>query len=589
VRRYSLVVSLLCLAPPPALPAQHPLADPADAVQVRTSASQPVVSYTLRVDAADLSGFDVRIALRNVPDTFRLAMVAHPEYDDRYWRFLTALAVEGERGARVIREDSALWCVTAPGGHAVVRYRVRLANTTMVGRAAWRPVLTPTGGLVGGPHAFLYVVGATLVPARVTLELPTPWEAATGLEPTADPRRFFAPSIGVLVDSPILVGRFRSWRFTVDDVPHRIVYWPLPGAVPFDTVRFVGDIERLVRQAIAVFGRAPYREYTFLFQDGAYGALEHRNSVTLGAPSADLARDPAARLAETAHEFFHTWNLMRIHPAEYGDVDYRPQPRTRGLWFSEGLTMFYADLLLRRAGLPVEDSSRPAHLARLMERYLASPGNTRIAPESVSLVTYGASPGALGDYQASVHLQGELLGAMLDLIIRDATDGRRSMDDVMRAMLERFGGARGFTSADVQQTVAQVCGCAVESFFAAYVRRGTALDVDRYLGLVGLRSRVSWGPALDPDGRPAADLRVYAWVPSGGTAPVLLLTDPASGWGRAGGPAHGRHDPGGQRYGACRLAGLPRAAAPHAHRRRAAPPGGSRNAPVDGHRPGGWI
>jgi predicted metalloprotease with PDZ domain len=138
--------------------------------------------------------------------------------------------------------------------------------------------------------------------------------------------------------------RIRTWRFTTDGVPHRVVYWPLADATPFDTAAFVGNVERLARQTVALFGRAPYREYAFLFQDGAYGGLEHRNSVTLGAPSADLARDPKWLLAETAHEFIHTWNLMRIHPAEYGDVDYRTQPRTRGLWWSEGLTMFYADL-----------------------------------------------------------------------------------------------------------------------------------------------------------------------------------------------------------------------------------------------------
>src|SRR5437773_1799758 len=190
------------------------------------------------------------------------------------------------------------------------------------------------------------------------------------------------------------------------------------------------------------------RDFSFLRQDGARGALEHCNSDTLGMPSAELARDPSALLAETAHEYFHTWNLMRIHPAEYGDVAYRPPRRSRGLWWSEGLTMLYADLLLRRAGLPTLDSSRVAHVEGLIGRYLASPGNSRFSPESVSVLAYGAPPGSLGDYSASTHLQGELLGTMLDLIVRDATSGARSIDDVMRAMLERFSGARGFTGRD---------------------------------------------------------------------------------------------------------------------------------------------
>jgi predicted metalloprotease with PDZ domain len=515
--------------------AQHPLRHYTDAVETRYARAQPVVGYTLRVDTADLAAFAVEMRIRNVPDTFRLAMVAHPEYDDRYWRFVDSLSVSAPAGvASIVSEDSALWRVVAPGGEAVVRYRLRLPTPPEVPRAAWRPHLAATGGLVGGAHSFLYVVGATLAPAHVTLELPPGWETATGLVPTADPATFFAPSVAVLIDSPVLVGRFSSWRFALDGVPHRVVYWPLAQATPFDTAAFVGNLQRLVRQTVALFGRAPYREYAFLFQDGAYGGLEHRNSVTLGAPSADLAQDAKWLLAETAHEYIHTWNLMRIHPAEYGDVDYRTQRRTRGLWWSEGLTLFYADLLLRRAALPVADSTRAAHLERLIGRYFGNPGNARIAPEQVSLVAYGAPPGSLGDYTASVHLQGELLATMLDLIVRDATDGRRSMDDVMRAMLDRFSGERGFAGTDIERTVADVCGCDVRSFFESHVRNGQAIDFDRYLRLIGLRVRLSWKPALSSDGQPAADLRLFAWLPPGERYLSLLLSDPTGAWGRAG-------------------------------------------------------
>ena len=514
--------------------AQNPLRDHTEGVEIRFARTQPVVGYTLRVDAGELSGFDVELRLRNVPDTFRLAMVAHPEYDDRNWRFVEALRVETPHGAATVtREDSALWRVVAPGGEALVRYRMRLPPPESP-RAAWRPFLAATGGLVGGPHSFLYVVGGTLAPSHLTLELPPEWQIATGLEPTVDPHTFFAPTVGVLVDSPLLVGRLRSWRFAVDGVPHRVVYWPLPDAAPFDTAALVGSIERLTRQAVALFGRAPYRDYSFLLEDGAYGALEHRSSVTLGAPSAELARDPRALLAEIAHEYFHTWNLMRIHPAEYGDVSYRTPPRARGLWWSEGLTMLYADLLLRRAGLPVLDSSRVAHLEGLIGRYLASPGNSRFAPESVSVVAYGAAPGSLGDYSASTHLQGELLGTMLDLIVRDATNGARSIDDVMRTMLERFSGARGFGGQDIERTTGDVCGCQVHAFFETHVRGPKPIDFDQYLRLIGMRIQVSWMPALGRDGQPTADLRLYAWQPPAESTLSLVITNPGSTWGRAG-------------------------------------------------------
>jgi len=517
----------------PMLRAQNPYRGYADAFELRFARSQPVVSYTLRIDSTDLSGWSVAMHLRNLPDTFRLAMAAHPEYDDRYWRFVRGLQVDSTDGAAtIVRQDSAVWRVVARGGSAVLHYRIQLPPAPPGPRGAWRPFLAPTGGLTGGPHAFMYVLGAELAPAMVTLDIPSSWDIATGLEPTADSRTWFAPTVDVLVESPILVGRLHRWRFAIDEVPHRVVYWALPDATPFDSAAFVRGIEAMVRQAVALFGRPPYREYTFLFQDGSYGALEHPNSVTLGAPSADLARDPFGELEEASHEFFHTWNLMRIRPVEYRGVTYRTQPPVHGLWFSEGVTMFYADLLLRRAGLPAQHS-RTGHLEALIARYLGQSGNSRFSAESVSAVAENVAPGALGDYQASTHLQGELLGAIIDLVIRDATRGARSMDDVMRLMLERYAGERGFDGRDVEHAVEEVCGCDVTPLFDRYIRSGGhPIDFDRYLALIGLRTRITWSAAVR-DNRPLPDQRIWA-SPRPDSTLLLGLGDPASIWAKAG-------------------------------------------------------
>src|SRR5213595_4238662 len=149
-----------------------------------------------------------------------------------------------------------------------------------------------------------------------------------------------------------------------------------------------------------------------------------------------------AFLQETAHEFVHTWNLMAIRPVEYHDIDYRTQPPVASLWFSEGLKMFYADLLQRRAGIPVRDSTRTAHLERLIGSYIFNPAYGRFSAESISRVAYNAEPGELGDYSASTHLQGELIGTMLDITIRNSTGGQKSMDDVMRLLFDRSSPAR---------------------------------------------------------------------------------------------------------------------------------------------------
>src|SRR6267143_5175580 len=469
-------------------------------------AVKPSIQYTLRVDSADLSGWTVEILLRTTSDTVRLAIAAHPEYDDRYWRYVRDVAVEPS--GTVSRVDSAVWQVVAPRGVVTVRYRIALppAEPGERLRASWRPYLTPTGGLIGGPHAFMYVLGAEDSTVFVRLELPPSWTIATGLAPTRDPHTFTAAHAAVLMDSPILVGRLREWSFLEGGVPHRVVYWPLPNSIPFDTIAFVSEIQRMVHQTFALFGRAPYREYTFQFEDGAYsGGLEHRNTVTLGASSAELARDPNAVIPETAHEFFHTWNLMAIRPVEYHNIDYRTQPPVSSLWFSEGLTMFYADLLLRRAGLAVHDSTRIAHLERLIGSYVANPAYARFSAESISAVAYNAEPGELGDYSASTHLQGELIGTMLDITIRNSTGGQKSMDDVMRLLFNQ--GVR-IDGRVIEQAVASVCACNTTPFFDAYVRHGAAIDFDRYLGLIGLQTRLTWGPAVY-NGEPERDLRVW--------------------------------------------------------------------------------
>jgi len=504
-------------------------------------ALKPQIQYSLRVDSTDLSGWTVEMRLRMTSDVIRLAIAAHPEYDDRYWRYVRDVSVEPV--GTVTRVDSAVWQVSAPTGFVTVRYRIALPAPEPGLRASWRPYLTPTGGLIGGPHAFMYLLGSEEMMVSVALELPASWDVATGLDTTSNRRVFFAANAAALVDSPILVGRLRSWRFTEGGAEHRVVYWAKPDAASFDTVKFVSGIRAIAHQAIALFGGAPYRSYTFMFEDGAYsGGLEHRNSVTLGAQSSDLARDPNAVIPETAHEFFHTWNLLAIKPIEYHDIDYRTQPPVASLWFSEGLTMFYADLLQRRAGIPVHDSTRTAHVERLIGSYLANPAYGRFSAESISRVAYNADPGELGDYSGSTHLQGELLGAILDLKIRAATEGARSMDDVMRQLFShvekmppppsrREPAPYRVDGRAIEQAVESVCSCDVTPFFDAHVRGARPLSFDEYVGLIGLKTQVTWGPAMN-NGEPERDLRVWGFERD--SILRLVINNPASAWGKAG-------------------------------------------------------
>src|SRR5688572_18647185 len=329
--------------------------------------SAPQVHYTLVIDTAQLDVIAVQMRISNAPDSFTVASHAHPEYDDKYWRYLERMQATG---AQVTRRDSVLWTVTDARGDVTLSYRIRVPESALP-RAAWRAYLTRTGGLVGGPHSFLYIVGAERTPTTVSVQMPRGWIAASALPGLSG--QFNARNAFELMESPILVGQLRRWEFRVKNVPHHVVYLPGSAPAPFDTTAFVNGIRRIVEQTTNVFAHMPYREYYFLIADDAYGGLEHPNSVTLGVRSAQLAENPYVSAEEVGHEFFHTSNLMRIKPAEYRGVDYRVQPPVSSLWFSEGLAVFHADLMMRRAGFVMDEPTRIHHLQVLVERYLRDP------------------------------------------------------------------------------------------------------------------------------------------------------------------------------------------------------------------------
>ena len=486
------------------------------------------VEYTLNVDSVQANSFSVEMRIRNAPANFVVAAHAHPEYDDKYWRYLEGMRAEN---ASVQRLDSVRWQVTGSRGDVTLNYRIRppLAQPP---RAAWRAFLTPKGGVTGGPHAFLYVVGSESASARVRAILPSGWTAVSGMNRSAD-SSFVAPNMFALMESPIMVGTLKEWRFNVAKVPHFVYYMPAMSPVAFDTAAFIDGIRRIVEQTVAVFGTPHYERYVFMIADDAYGGLEHPNSVTLGVRDGDLSKSPSSYAREIGHEFFHTWNLMRIKPIEYRGVDYRVQPPTAGLWFSEGLSILYSDLLMRRAGFKMPEPTRIEHLESVLRSYAEHPAYDQLSAEQVSRAEYNSTPGTFGNLDPSTHQLGELLGAMIDFIVRDATDGRRDIDDLMRAMDERFS-KRGFTSADIQRAVADVCGCETKRFFDAHVMGGSRIDVNHYLAPLGLRQVVTITPARTENGELERDFRIRAWQPTPNDTLRLMLWTTNASWSRAG-------------------------------------------------------
>ena len=190
----------------------------------------------------------------------------------------------------------------------------------------------------------------------------------------------------------------------------------------------------------------------------------------------------------------------------------------------------FADLLIRRAGLARERRSRAQRLESLIARYLSGPGYSTL---SADLVSRGDShPELLGDNWAGTHLQGEILVTMLDLKMRDATDNRRSADDVMRLLAAKFDSDRGITNSDIEGALKETCRCEVRPFFDEYIYSAKRVEFDRYLELMGMRAEIKYVPAVDSEGKPSVDLRIGPVSPDGELK--LRITNSNSAWAHAG-------------------------------------------------------
>lgn len=501
-------------------PHRAALAKPSDAI-----------NYTITVDPAQPNEYRVTMDAVLGSRTLTLVMARHPEYDERFWRFITDLsATANGKKVDVIRDDSARWHLGGAGaGRIHVQYRIVMPDPPAV-RPSWRPYVGSNMALVGGPDSFLYPLERNALPFRVHIEAPRSWKIATGMPAAPGDRNYAARTVFELTDSPLLLGTLHTWSFEVNGVPHHIAYAPLPDAAPFDTIAFARLIERMTRATVAMFRTMPYKAFTFLYQDGAYGGLEHATSVSSGVPSSTLARDLHEDAGDLAHEFIHTWNLVAFHPVGRGGAREGPWPLSTGLWLSEGVTMFYTDVMLRRAG--VLTASRTATLADDISSYFTNPGNTHVAPERSSMYS-DEPPGGTGDYNPSVHTQGQMIGTVLDLMIRDSTKWQRSLDDVMRTLYNTRT-AKGFSAGDVIAAVEHTCSCNAKPFFDRYVSHGAPVDFNAALRTAGLRMTVTVDTTRASDGSTQPDMTLWAYAPRGGSATRLIVNDPEGVWGRAG-------------------------------------------------------
>ncbi len=360
-------------------------------------------------------------------------------------------ARQGGQEVALAQRGKCLWQADCrEGAPLVLTYEVSAYDNSV--RTAW---LDASRGFFNGTSLCLRVHGQEA--ARHDLEIvATPevshWSVATGLTAEKTTRAGFgtyrAASYDELVDCPVEMGPFWSARFTACGVPHRLV---VAGAAPsFDGERLVADTRRICEAGIRFWhgaGKPPYAQYLFMLNvvDDGYGGLEHRNSTALVCGRRDLPRQGEAKAPEgyttllglISHEHFHTWNVKRLRPAELARYDYTQENYTRLLWFFEGFTSYYDDLLLRRAGL-IDDATYLRLLAKNINQVLQTPGRRVQSVADASFdawVKYYRQDENTPNATVSYYTKGALVGLCLDLALR--REGRTTLDDVMRALWDR--------------------------------------------------------------------------------------------------------------------------------------------------------
>ena len=347
-------------------------------------------------------------------------------------------------------------------------------------------------------HAFwnnaallMYLEGFLNAPSTLHIQAPQPWKIATGL-PAAGKNTFRAENFDVLYDSPVEVSNFKTISFAVKNVPHRIV---IDGEGNYDPERMKRDVQKIVEASVELMGgEIPYRDYTFILHLRANtgGGLEHLNSTALGFRRFSFRPETNYRgfLGLVSHEFFHLWNVKRIRPDALGPFDYTKENYTKLLWVAEGITSYYGDLILRRAGL-ISEKDFLAETARAFQNFQRVPGRRVMTAEEASFDTwikyYRQDENSINS-QIDYYDKGQILGLLLDLEIRKLSHNQKSLDDVMRALYtEFFKKDRNYTPADFQKLCEQMAGASLEDFFSRFVRGREEHDYNRGLIAAGLR------------------------------------------------------------------------------------------------------
>ncbi|MEK6283623.1 MAG: PDZ domain-containing protein [Acidobacteriota bacterium] len=400
--------------------------------------------------------------------------------------------------------------------------------------------LDPRHANYNGHSIFMYLVNHKPDPVKLWIDPPPGWRIVNGRMDDRDQREWQFPNWDIMVDTPTEIAPdFTVDEFQVDGKQYRVMVHSFS-----DEGRkrpaLVSDIEKIVRAETAMWGPPDFESYTFLFHfaadDISGDGMEHLTSTQIIEPGA--LGEPGvydSALGTVAHEFFHVWNVKRLRPVELGPWDFTRPVSTRSLWIAEGLTNYYGHMMMRRAGI-WDDTRILARESQTITQIENAPGSRLMSAENSSLSApfIDDAPHAqktnLQNTAISYYPKGELIGMVLDLIIRGKTNGQASLDEVLRRMYSDFYlkspnasyylRGRGYTPEDLERIASDVAGTDLSDFFKRYVRDVEILPYDEAFGYVGLRvarsvAREPYNAGItldeeDPEGLTIGSVRSYS-------------------------------------------------------------------------------
>ena len=467
-----------------------------------SQATQAPVHYRIEAAAPHARLFTVTLTVAHPQEQQELSLpvwIPGSYLVREFSKNLQRLSAQQGRRVPLVQLDKHRWRATCRTDRPLVlTYEVCAYDSSV--RTAW---LDASRGFFNGTSVCLRVHGQEDAPHALEVASTAAtahWSVATGLTPQSIDKRGFgvyaASHYDELVDCPVEMGTFWSGQFTACGVAHRFV---VAGAAPsFDGKRLLADTQKICETAIRFWhgkGKPPIKNYLFMLNavhDG-YGGLEHRNSTALICGRRDLPRTGEARASDgyttllglISHEYFHTWNVKRLRPAEFFRYDYSQENYTQLLWFFEGFTSYYDDLLLRRAGL-IDDANYLKLLAKATNQVLQTPGRSvqTVAQASFDAwVKYYRQDENTPNATVSYYTKGSLVALCLDLTLR--REGKTTLDDVMRALWKRCAGGP-MTEADLRAELASLAGRSFDNELDQWVHSTAELPLAELLAAHGV-------------------------------------------------------------------------------------------------------